>query len=231
MSAKIVAYARVSTARQGSSGLGLEAQQSAIDLYARQMNGTVICTYVEIESGKRSDRPELAKAIAHAKRAKAILVVAKLDRLARNVAFTSRLMESGVEFIACDNPTANRLTIHILAAVAEAEAKAISERTRAALGAAKARGKALGSNRAGHWDGREEARLAGALKGSKIGSLATLAAAKEAYSDLLPILQQLRADGLTLRGMADKMNADGYTTRQGSPFSPVTVKRILDRAG
>ena len=142
MSAKLVAYLRVSTRKQGESGLGLEGQQTAIDAYAKQVNGEVIAKYVEIESGKRSDRPDLIRAIAQAKRMKAVLIVAKLDRLARNVAFLSRLLESGVEFVACDNPSANRLTIHILAAVAEAEAKAISDRTKAALASAKVRGKA-----------------------------------------------------------------------------------------
>ena len=117
--------------------MGLEAQDAAIKAYAASVGGEVAGHYTEVESGKRADRPELAKAVAHAKRAKARLVIAKLDRLARNVAFVSALMESGVDFVACDNPHANRLTIHILAAVAEDEARRISERTKAALAAAK----------------------------------------------------------------------------------------------
>src|SRR5476651_1949666 len=155
MAAKLVSYLRVLTRKQGESGLGLEGQQAAIDAYAKQNGGEVVGRYIEVESGKRSDRPELARAITHAKRMKAVLVVAKLDRLSRNVAFLSRLLESGIEFLACDNPTANRLTVHILAAVAEAEAKAISDRTKAALAAAKARGTILGSARPGHWSGNE----------------------------------------------------------------------------
>ncbi len=114
-----IAYLRVSTQKQGDSGLGLEAQESAIARYAA--NGTVLATFREVESGKRSDRPELRKALDMAKRTGATLVIAKLDRLARNVHFISGLMDSGVEFVACDNPTANRLTLHILAAMAEHE--------------------------------------------------------------------------------------------------------------
>ena len=127
----LIAYYRVSSKRQGRSGLGLEAQQADVAVYARQHGGKLLASYTEVETGKRSDRPELARAIAHAKRARATLVVAKLDRLARNVAFTSKLMDSGVDFVCCDNPHATRLTIHILAAVAEDEARRISERTKA----------------------------------------------------------------------------------------------------
>src|SRR5271168_400383 len=129
---RIVTYYRVSTKRQGESGLGLDGQRSAVEEYALRIGATVVASYTEVESGKRADRPELAAAIAHATRSKARLVVAKLDRLARNVAFLSALMESGADFVAIDNEHANRLTIHILAAVAEAEAKAISERTKSA---------------------------------------------------------------------------------------------------
>lgn len=135
---KLVAYYRVSTRKQGESGLGIEAQQACVADFARYGQHEIIAAYREIETGKRADRPELAKAIAHAKRAKATLVIAKLDRLARNVHFLSGLMEAGVEFVACDNPYANRLTLHILAAVAEDEARRVSERTKAALAAYKA---------------------------------------------------------------------------------------------
>src|SRR5215204_146441 len=114
MSAKLIAYLRVSTDRQGASGLGLDGQRAAIAGYAGQTGGVVVACYVEVESGKGGDRPELARALAHARRAKAVLVVAKLDRLARNVAFLARLMDAGTEFVAVDNPSANRLTVHIL---------------------------------------------------------------------------------------------------------------------
>ena len=142
---RLIPYYRVSTRKQGESGLGLEAQQSCVADFARYGQHEIIATYQEIETGKRADRPELAKAIAHSKRAKATLVIAKLDRLARNVHFLSGLMESRVDFVCCDNPHANRLTLHILAAVAEDEARRISERTKAALAAYKARGGRLGT--------------------------------------------------------------------------------------
>jgi Resolvase, N terminal domain len=145
-----VAYYRVSTERQGRSGLGLEAQQEAVRSYLNGGRWRLDAEVIEIESGKRSDRPKLAEALRLCRLHGAKLIIARLDRLARNVAFVSALMESGVDFVAVDFPQANRLTVHILAAVAEHEAKAISERTKAALAAAKARGKKLG----GHEDRR-----------------------------------------------------------------------------
>jgi DNA invertase Pin-like site-specific DNA recombinase len=129
-----VAYYRVSTQRQGASGLGLEAQQEAVRGFTK--GGTIVAEVVEVESGKRNDRPKLAEALALCRKTKATLIIAKLDRLARNVAFVSNLMESGVDFVAVDFPQANRLTVHILAAIAEHEAAMISQRTRAALQAA-----------------------------------------------------------------------------------------------
>src|SRR5262245_27576135 len=140
MSAKLVAYYRVSTKRQGESGLGLEAQRSAVQDFAARTGGQIVREYVEVESGRKANRPELKKALAHARRSQALLCVAKLDRLARNVAFLSALMDSGIDFVACDNPAANRLTIHILVAVAEDEARRISERTKSALAALVERG-------------------------------------------------------------------------------------------
>ena len=183
-----------------------------------------------MESGKRADRPELAKALAHARRSKATLVVAKLDRLSRNVEFLAKVMNSAVDFVACDNPAANRLTLHILAAVAENEAKAISDRTKAALAAAKARGQKLGSARPGHWEGREEGRLAGLAKGRAVAALVRQQRAAEAYSDLLPLLAELRTAGKSLQAIADELNTQGHTTRRGKPWNPVQVSRVLERA-
>src|SRR6266404_9881891 len=143
--AAFVAYLRVSTVRQGESGLGLEAQRASVEAFARLHGGTIVASFVEVETGKQCDRPELAKALEAARKAKATLLIAKLDQLARNVAFNANLMDGGVEFVACDQPFASPLTLHILAAVAEDEARRISERTKAALQAARARGTKLGS--------------------------------------------------------------------------------------
>jgi DNA invertase Pin-like site-specific DNA recombinase len=227
---KLVTYTRVSTQRQGQSGLGLEAQDAAIKAYAASVGGEVVGHYTEVESGKWADRPELAKAVAHAKRAKARLVIAKLDRLAPNVAFVSALMESGVDFVACDNPHANRLTVHILAAVAEDEARRISERTKAALAAAKARGVKLGSARADHWQGHEAARL----RGAKVGAMAAKAyfakQGADVYAKALPIAVEMHKAGASLQAIAEKLNGEGITTAQGAEWKRMQVARLLKRA-
>ena len=140
---KYVSYIRVSTDRQGQSSLGLEAQQAAVDAFV-QGKGEIIANYVEVESGKVTARPELENALAEAKRSGATLLIAKLDRLARNVAFIANLLEAGVEVTAVDMPEANGFMFHIMTAVAEQEVLAISERTKAALAAAKVRGTLLG---------------------------------------------------------------------------------------
>jgi DNA invertase Pin-like site-specific DNA recombinase len=226
---KIVAYYRVSTKKQGASGLGLEAQKKTVADFAKC--GKIVGEYTEVESGKFADRPELQKAIAHAKLAKATLVVAKLDRLARNVEFTAALMNSGVEFIACDNPHANRLTIHILAAVAESEAKSTSERTKAALAAAKRRGVLLGSARPGHWEGREDRRALGVRKATKVAAAERTKDAASAYSFLMPTIRELRDDGETLDAIANTLNEAGHVTRRGKPFHPLMISRLLERYG
>ena len=169
---RFIPYYRVSTKRQGQSGLGLEAQRVDVSKLIVERDGCEIAHYIEIETGKNPDRPELAKAVAHAKLANATLVVAKLDRLARNVAFTAALMESGVPFICCDCKEANRFTIHILAAVAEEEARKISERTKKALAAAKARGVKLGSQAAWPLD-RQTKRMGGGTGQVHHGSATT----------------------------------------------------------
>src|ERR1700720_1769287 len=144
MSGQFAAYYRVSTDRQGKSGLGIEAQQAAVRGYLGQ--ATPSAEFTEIETGKRNDRPELERALALCRKRKAKLVIAKLDRLSRNLAFIAALMDSSVEFVAVDNPHATRLTLHILAAVAEHEREMIAQRTKAALQAAKVRGVRLGRN-------------------------------------------------------------------------------------
>jgi DNA invertase Pin-like site-specific DNA recombinase len=216
-SGKWVSYLRVSTDKQGASGLGLEAQRKAVADYLNGGKWTLAAEYVEIESGKRSDRPQLAAALAACKRLKAKLVVAKLDRLARNVAFTAKLMESGVEFIAADMPFANKLTIHILAAVAEHEREAISARTKAALAAAKARGQKLGGPKLA------EAQRNGAAKGR--------ANADRFAANTRPVIDQIRKSGITtLRGIAAALNARGVPTARGGTWTPVQIMAIERRA-
>jgi DNA invertase Pin-like site-specific DNA recombinase len=167
---RFVAYYRVSTDRQGRSGLGLEAQQKAVMDYLNGGAWELVGGFVEVESGNKADRPELARAVDACRKHKARLVIAKLDRLSRNLAFVATLMESGVEFVAVDNPHANKLTIHILAAVAEHEREAISERTKAALAAAKARGRRLGTpgpSRRGQAHARSPKGPGGAICGQR----------------------------------------------------------------
>jgi DNA invertase Pin-like site-specific DNA recombinase len=224
---KLIVYYRVSTKRQGDSGLGLEAQQAAVEAYAREQAGQVVATYVEIESGRKADRPRLAMAIGHAKLDRATLVVAKLDRLARNVAFTSALMESGVDFVACDNPFANRLTIQILAAVAEDEARRISDRTKAALTAYKARGGCLGASRLECRNLTPAARKRGArAAGKTVKQLAD-----DAYAFLFPTVRALRDEGKSYQAVAEHLTAVGHTTRRGRPWSAMAAMRVCLRAG
>jgi DNA invertase Pin-like site-specific DNA recombinase len=222
----LIPYYRVSTQKQGKSGLGLEGQQAAVEAYARMNGGTLGKAFVEVESGKRADRVELANAIAHAKRSKATLVVAKLDRLARNVAFLSALMQSGVDFVAVDNPHANKLTIHILSAVAEAEAEAISQRTKAALGAYKARGGVLGSARP---ECRHNLSLTARKQGQRLAAVARRQKANDAYLDLYSTLQEQREAGKSLQAIADYLNGEGYTTRRGNQWNKMQVSLVLAR--
>ena len=225
-----VAYFRVSTGKQAAPGLGLEAQAAAVEAYAKAIGKTIVAGYTEVESGRNSARLELTKALAHARRSEGTLCVAKMDRLARDVEFLARVMNSGVDFTDCDNPAANRLTLHFLSAVAEAEARAISERTKAALAAAKVRAVKLGSHRPGHWKGREDARLAGLAKARTVAAAVRTERAEQAYCDLQPTMAELRGNGMTLAAIANELNAQGHTTRRGKPWNPVQVARVLERS-
>lgn len=208
-----VSYYRVSTARQGASGLGLDAQRAAVMAYTR--GSEIVAEFTEVESGKRADRPQLAAAIAYAKRHKAILVIAKLDRLARDVHVISGLMKSGVEFVATDLPMANKLTIHIMAAMAEHEAEMISERTKKALAAAKARGTKLGGTRHDLANARN----------------VQTEQAQARRANVLPIVEQIRAAGVTtLAGIAGALNARGVKTPRGGEWSATQVSRIISAA-
>jgi DNA invertase Pin-like site-specific DNA recombinase len=209
VSRQFVAYYRVSTDRQGRSGLGLEAQQAAIRGY---LGATApIAEFTEIETGKRNDRPALKQALALCRKRKARLVIAKLDRLSRNLAFIATMMDSGVEFVAVDNPHATRLTLHILAAVAEHERELIADRTKAALQAAKARGIRLGRNGAD--------RLAPAYRAEAI----------ERARQLAPLLAELKNAGMSARQMAVQLTARGIPTPTGARWHAQTVIRMLDR--
>jgi DNA invertase Pin-like site-specific DNA recombinase len=222
---KLVPYYRVSTLKQAQSGLGLEGQDATVRQFAEAHGGKVLRSYTEVETGKRADRPELAKAIAHARRSKATLVIAKLDRLTRNVHFLSGLMEAGVRFVACDQPSANDLTIHILAAVAQDEAQRISDRTKAALAAYKARGGKLGASRPECRNLTAEASRCGA----KAAGEAARRDADAAYTDLYPIMNDLRDEGLSLRAIARHLNDEGYETRRGRAWNHVQVRAVLNR--
>lgn len=222
----VIGYLRVSTKGQGESGLGIEAQKAAIETYAQQHGLAIAGLYTEVESGKRADRPKLAAALAHAKRSKGVLVVAKLDRLSRNVEFLARVLNAGTEFVACDNPAANRLTLHILAAVAENEAKAISDRTKAALAAYKARGGKLGGQRPGCRNLTPEAMAKGRKRSAEVRAMTTA----EAYTDVVPDMKAWRTEGLTLAAIAERLNGKGHTTRRGKPWNVVQVSRVLEMA-
>jgi DNA invertase Pin-like site-specific DNA recombinase len=200
-----IAYYRVSTERQGRSGLGLEAQRAAVGRYLGGIGGILLAEHTEVETGRRNDRPELQKALAACRKHKARLVIAKLDRLSRNVAFIATMMDAGVEFVACDNPHATRLTLHILAAVAEHEREMISSRTKAALQAAKARGVRLGRN---------AGRLASANH----------AAALDHANQIKDVLVELNRSGMTTREIAAELTARGITTPRGGRWHPQTVR-------
>ena len=215
-----VAYYRVSTARQGRSGLGLEAQRQAVQEHLNGGNWRLVAEFTEVESGNRSDRPKLAEALKACRLRGAKLIIAKLDRLARNVAFISNLMESQVEFEAADFPQANRLTIHIMAAIAEHEAKMISDRTRAALAAAKARGKRLGGFR-----GR-----AGTAADCAKARRARSAAANARAADLGVVIEDIKATGATsLRAIAKELNGRGISAPRGGEWSGAQVRAVMAR--
>ena len=207
---EFVAYYRVSTDKQGAAGLGMDAQREAVAGFIGQ-RGEIVTAYVEVESGRKNNRPQLTAALDECKSRRATLVIAKLDRLARNVHFISGLMESKVDFVAVDMPDANRLTIHVLAAVAEHEREMISQRTKAALGQAKARGTKLGNPRAA-----EAAVIA-----------------REAIVRTLPppkvrmLIHERRTAGASLREIARELNQLGIRTPAGCQWYACTINAIL----
>ncbi len=214
---KFISYLRVSTDAQGASGLGLEAQRSAVADYLNGGDWELVSEVVEVESGKNSDRPELAKALAACKKHKAVLVVAKLDRLSRSVAFLARLLEANVEFVACDNPHANKLMVHMLAAFAEHERDQISARTKAALQAAKARGVKLGGPKLAEAQAK--------------GQVSQKADADKRAVNIMPVIREIQAAGVTsLNAIAQTLNARGVQTPRGGQWFASSVKNLLARA-
>jgi DNA invertase Pin-like site-specific DNA recombinase len=220
---RLVAYERVSTARQGASGLGLEAQRKVIEDFAASRGAEVLARFTEVESGRKADRPELAKALHLAKVTGATLVIAKLDRLSRNAAFLLALRDSGVRFVAVDMPEANDLTVGIMALVAQAEREAISRRTKEALAVAKARGVKLGNP-----NGAASLRRAG--KGGAALRAAVAANSQAFAADLASVLADIQAAGhVSLRAIAAELTARGIRTRRGGLWGVGNVKTLLER--
>jgi DNA invertase Pin-like site-specific DNA recombinase len=220
---KFVAYMRVSTERQGRSGLGLEAQREAVQRFVRDRGGKIIAPdHVEVESGKRNDRPQLVVALKKCRLAGATLVVAKLDRLSRNAAFLLTLRDSGVDFVAADLPEANTMTVGVMAVVAQHEREAISARTKAALAAAKARGTKLGGRRRGS---------ANVCDYQTAGVAANTARAHQIALEHQDSIVQMQNAGLSLNAMAARLNDEGVLTSRGKAgaWTATAVKRMIQR--
>src|SRR3954447_56451 len=219
---RFVSYLRVSTTKQGALGLGIEAQRRAVEDYLNGGSWTLVAEFVEVESGKHDDRPKLAEALVLCRLHNATLIIAKLDRLSRDAHFLLGLQKAGVRFVAADMPEANEMVVGIMAVVAQAERKMISERTKAAMAAAKACGKRLGTP--GNLTNVEEGRANGRARCSQI--------AMERARDLRPIIADLQAEGATnLSQLAAGLNRRGIPTSRGGTWSATQVRRVLERAG
>lgn len=222
---KTIGYFRVSTRQQQQSGLGLEAQRDAVDRYATMMDGEVIESYTETESGKQNNRPELSKALSACELTGATLVISKLDRLSRNAAFLLKLRDSGVRFIAADMPDANETTVGIMAVLAEDERKRISRRTKEALAVAKRRLEAEG-RRLGNPNGAEALRRAG--KGNAAAIEAISVATREYAMRMKPVIQELNAMGVvSLRDLSRALTKRHIQTRRGGKWHPSTVSGLI----
>lgn len=221
---KAVAYYRVSTAKQGASGLGLDAQRSAVEALCRVKGWDLIAPpFQEVESGKRNNRPELEKAVARCRQTGATLVIAKLDRLSRNAAFLLALRDSGVRFVAADMPEANELTVGIMALVAQQEREAISMRTKEALAAAKARGQKLGNPNGA-------AALERAGRGSAAGGEGMKRRADAHAAMLRPVIERAQGEGVaSLGGLARRLNDEGMRTPRGGQWHASSVRNLLAR--
>lgn len=215
-----VAYLRVSTRKQGYSGLGLEAQKEIIEKHLKDK--TPIAEYVEVESGRHNDRPKLKEALELCRKTGANLIVAKMDRLSRNVAFTSQLLESDVEIVFCDFPQANKMMIHIISAIAQYEAELTASRTKQALEAKKRQGYKLGNPE--HLLNKldEAVRKSNETNRKK-------ARDNPNNKRAVAMLEGLVKQGLSLQKMADILNEHGFITSRGYKFKPVTVGRLIKR--
>ena len=221
MEGKWISYLRVSTGRQGRSGLGLEAQRAAVESFLNGGNWKLVKEFVEVESGKNDDRPILAQALKACRLYGAKLVIAKLDRLSRDAHFLLGLEKAGTDFVAADMPNANRLTVGIMAMVAQEERRMISERTKAALAAAKKRGVKLGGYRAG-------AEMTAKIR--KAGNEANAQKAAQRAADIAPIIADLQAAGATsLQAIAGGLNDRSIPTARGGSWSATQVMRVLAR--
>jgi len=220
----MISYLRVSTARQGVSGLGLEAQRAAVAAHIASGGHTLVTEYVEVESGRKADRPQLAAALTTCKLHRATLVIAKLDRLARNVAFISNMMDGGVDFVACDMPHANRLTLHLLAAIAEHEREMISQRTKAALQAAKARGKRLGNPNGA------AVLVAYAGQAARLGALKRAEKASQRADAVGHVIRDVVASGIEgSRAIAVALNERAIPSPSGGIWHEEQVRRTMAR--
>ena len=212
-------YYRVSTQKQGASGLGLEAQQAAVRAFVAE-SAQLLPEYVEVESGKNNHRPQLLAAIAEARRVGATLLIAKLDRLSRNAGFIFTLRDAGVDFVCCDMPDANTLTVGLFAVLAQHERETISRRTKDALQAKKARGATLGT----------PANLTDDARAKGRANMQQNAREHQANRQATRLAGLLRAQGHSLPQIAQELTAAGYRTRRGGVFHPTTVNRLLERA-
>ena len=217
---KYVAYLRVSTQKQGFSGLGLESQREIIQNYLYDI--TPISEFIEVESGGKNNRPKLKEALDLCRKTGATLIVAKLDRLARNVLFLSSLLENDVEIVFCDFPQANKMVLHILAAISQYEAELIATRTRQALAAKKARGSKLGNPE--HLLNKYEEALANSNRTNR-----EKAKANPNNKRAVAFLKILVGQDMTLNQMAETLNKEGFVTSQGFQFTPSTVYKLIKR--
>jgi len=217
---KYIAYYRVSTAKQGRSGLGLEAQQHAVTGFLESRKGKLLESHTDIESGSKDNRPELQKALRKCRLTGATLLIAKLDRLSRNRRFLMDMQDSSVNFVCCDMPEANNFTVGLLACLADYERELISERTKAALKAAKARGVILGNPRLDEVRNTDTTQATAARQES----------ASKRNTELQQVIQEMReavTNALSLRQIADELNQAGYTTARGLSFHASTVSRVM----